>query len=185
MYSKSRLDLSGWRGRQPPCGTARRTSCGADLRTHLFSKSPRLWSETKLETFFVGTYAPPFRPLSPEEDADVKQQINASHADFVWVGLGGPKQEFWILAHQKELNVPFLLGVGAAFDFHSGRRPWAPPFIRKIGMEWLWRACSGGKKTFFRNLRCVSTVAFHLARVWIRQKIQIGKNKTSALSQKQ
>lgn len=133
----------------------------------------------------VGTYAPPFRPLSPEEDADVKQQINASHADFVWVGLGGPKQEFWILAHQKELNVPFLLGVGAAFDFHSGRRPWAPPFIRKIGMEWLWRACSGGKKTFFRNLRCVSTVAFHLARVWIRQKIQIGKNKTSALSQKQ
>ena len=131
----------------------------------------------------VGSYAPPFRPLSPEEDADVKLQINASHADFLWVGLSGPKQELWIHAHQKELAVPFLLGVGAAFDFHSGRRSWAPSFIREIGMEWLWRACSGGRKTFIRNLRCVSTVAFHLAQEWIRLKIQTGKNSVSSLSQ--
>ena len=110
----------------------------------------------------VGSYAPPFRPLSPEEDADVKLQINASHADFLWVGLSGPKQELWIHAHQKELAVPF---------------------IREIGMEWLWRACSGGRKTFIRNLRCVSTVAFHLAQEWIRLKIQTGKNSVSSLSQ--
>ena len=118
----------------------------------------------------VGSYAPPFRPLSPEEDANVKQRINSSHADFLWIGLGGPKQEFWIQSHQKELNIPFLLGIGAAFDFHSGRRPWAPPFIRKIGMEWLWRAVSGGKKTFYRNICCVTCVAFHLIHEWIQVK---------------
>jgi len=114
------------------------------------------------EIQIAGTYAPPFRPLTPEEDAEIVGRINGSGADFLWVGLGGPKQEFWILAHREKLSVPVMLGVGAAFDFHSGSRPWAPPFIRKLGLEWLWRMVSGGRRTFFRNLRCVSVVAVHL-----------------------
>jgi N-acetylglucosaminyldiphosphoundecaprenol N-acetyl-beta-D-mannosaminyltransferase len=73
------------------------------------------------------TYSPPFRPLTPAEDAQVVARINASRADLVWVGLSTPKQERWIAAHVKRLETPVLLGVGAAFDFHSGLMPQAPP----------------------------------------------------------
>ncbi len=103
----------------------------------------------------AGTYVPPFRPLNASEEQEVKELIENSNADFLWVGLGGPKQEFWILEHQDKINVPIMLGVGAAFDFHSGVRPWAPAWIRKVGFEWLWRMLSGGRKTFIRNIRCV------------------------------
>ncbi len=103
----------------------------------------------------AGTYAPPFRPLNVSEELEVKELIENSNTDFLWVGLGGPKQEFWIRDHRHKIKVPVMLGVGAAFDFHSGVRPWAPVWIRKIGMEWLWRMFSGGRKTFCRNIRCV------------------------------
>ncbi len=116
----------------------------------------------------AGGYAPPFRPLTPEEDAAVIKQINDSGADFVWVGLGGPKQEFWIQAHRSALKVPVMLGVGAAFDFHSGKRSWAPEIIRRLGLEWFWRMCSGGRRTLFRNLRCVSIVSLFLLKERIR-----------------
>lgn len=86
-----------------------------------------------------GIYEPPFRELTPEEDAAVVDQINASGADFVWVGLGLLKQEAWIAAHLGRLDVPWMVGVGAAFDYHSGAVPWAPAFIRMLGLEWLFR----------------------------------------------
>lgn len=127
----------------------------------------------KLKTQFpdlqiAGTYTPPFRPLTPEEDQAVCEQINSSGADFVWVGLGGPKQERWIIAHHDKISVPVMLGVGAAFDFHSGTRPWAPTIIRKLGLEWLFRACSGGRRTFFRNVRCVRIVFLYLLKEQFR-----------------
>jgi len=87
----------------------------------------------------VGTYCPPFRELTIEEDAEVVRIINESRPDFVWVGLGLIKQEKWIAQHLGRLNVPWLIGVGAAFDYHSGEVPWAPSFIRSIGCEWLFR----------------------------------------------
>ena len=117
----------------------------------------------------VGSYAPPFRPLTDEEETQVAETIDACRPDFLWVGLGGPKQEYWIRAHREKLNAAIMLGVGAAFDFHSGARPWAPPVVRKLGLEWLWRALSGGRKTFFRNLRCVSAVAWYLFTVRVKR----------------
>ncbi len=87
----------------------------------------------------VGTYAPPFRPLTAEEDRDVVAMINRSKPDFVWVGLGLPKQEQWIAEHLDRVDAPWMVGVGAAFDFHSGTVPWAPPLMRAAGLEWVFR----------------------------------------------
>ena len=87
----------------------------------------------------VGTYCPPFRPLTPEEDAAVVQRINEARPDFVWVGLGLLKQEAWIAAHLGRIDAPWMVGVGAAFDYHSGAVPWAPALVRALGLEWLFR----------------------------------------------
>jgi len=87
----------------------------------------------------VGTYCPPFRPLSYEEDEVVVDIINESRPDIVWVGLGLVKQEQWITAHLARVNAPWMVGVGAAFDYHSGAVPWAPWLLRVLGLEWLFR----------------------------------------------
>lgn len=110
----------------------------------------------------VGTYSPPFRPLTPEELQNVKARIEATRPDLLWVSLGSPKQELWIANEGATINVPVKLAVGAAFDFHSGHRPWAPAWVRRIGMEWLFRMVTGGRKTLRRNLRCVSSMAIIL-----------------------
>ncbi len=86
-----------------------------------------------------GTYCPPFGKLSPEEDARIIEIINSARPDIVWVGLGMLTKERWIAEHLSRLQVPWLIGVGAAFDYHSGAIPWAPAPIRAIGMEWLFR----------------------------------------------
>jgi N-acetylglucosaminyldiphosphoundecaprenol N-acetyl-beta-D-mannosaminyltransferase len=87
----------------------------------------------------TGTYSPPFRPLSAEEDAAIVERINAAAPDLVWVGLSTPKQERWMAAHVGRLTAPALLGVGAAFDMHSGRLRQAPPWMQRRGLEWLYR----------------------------------------------
>ena len=119
----------------------------------------------------AGTYCPPFRPLTEEEERQIKQKIETSRADLLWVGLGGPKQEFWMYAHLGKIDVPVMLGVGAAFDFHSGNRPWAPDWIRSIGLEWFWRMVFGGRRTLVRNLKCVSHISLVLAEDIFKYKI--------------
>ena len=99
---------------------------------------------SKLKDYFpalkiVGAHSPPFRPLTKEEDAEEVRIINASGADIVWVGLGLPKQEYWMFEHQDRLDAPVLVGVGAAFKFVSGQVRRAPPWIGNHGLEWLWR----------------------------------------------
>ena len=66
-------------------------------------------------------------------------QIDASGADVVWVGIGVPKQEKWMAAMRSRLSAPVLVGVGAAFDFHAGTVPQAPPRLQKMGLEWAYR----------------------------------------------
>lgn len=87
----------------------------------------------------VGTYAPPFRPLTSQEDDEVVEVINAARPDLVWVGLSTPKQERWMAAHRARLTAPALLGVGAAFDIHAGQLRQAPPWMQRRGLEWLYR----------------------------------------------
>jgi len=87
----------------------------------------------------VNWYSPPFRPLSTEEDDQLVALINHYQPDFLWVGLGAPKQEKWISEHLQKVKVPVQIGVGAAFDFHSGHIKRAPLYLQKYGLEWAYR----------------------------------------------
>lgn len=86
-----------------------------------------------------GTYCPPFRKLSPQEEADVVAAINATKPDIVWVSLGLPQKELWIQRHLGLIDAAFMCGTGGAFDFHAGVIPWAPASVRFLGLEWLYR----------------------------------------------
>lgn len=104
---------------------------------------PELLSENLTKKFpgmiTTGTYSPPFRLLSEKEDAAVIQMINDSQPDLLWVGLGLLKQEQWIAEHLSKIHVPWMVGVGAAFDFYAGTIKRAPAFYQKTGFEWLYR----------------------------------------------
>jgi len=100
----------------------------------------------------VGTYCPPFRPLTSEEDKEVVSIINAARPDVVWVGLSTPKQERWMYEHRGLLNVPVLLGVGAAFDLNTGKLRQAPRWMRENGLEWLFRLLAEPRRLWRRYL---------------------------------
>jgi N-acetylglucosaminyldiphosphoundecaprenol N-acetyl-beta-D-mannosaminyltransferase len=103
-------------------------------------------------SLIVGGYeSPPFRPLTPQEDADAVARINASGAGLVFVGLGCPKQELWMQAHRGRINA-VMLGVGAAFDFHAGTVSRAPAWMRHNGLEWLHRLASEPRRLWRRYL---------------------------------
>lgn len=98
----------------------------------------------------AGTYTPPFRPLTPDEDRALIEQIHASGADIVWVGISTPKQERWMAGHLGRINAPVLIGVGAAFDFLSGRKPQAPRWMQRSGLEWLFRLATEPRRLWPR-----------------------------------
>jgi N-acetylglucosaminyldiphosphoundecaprenol N-acetyl-beta-D-mannosaminyltransferase len=100
----------------------------------------------------AGTYSPPFRPLTPEEDSSIVEMINRAGADVLWVGLGCPKQECWMYKHREQLRVPVLVGVGQAFDLHAGRLKQAPPWMREHGLEWLFRLLAEPRRLWRRYL---------------------------------
>jgi N-acetylglucosaminyldiphosphoundecaprenol N-acetyl-beta-D-mannosaminyltransferase len=106
----------------------------------------------------VGTHSPPFRPLTPAEDAALVERIDDSGADVVWVGLGTPKQERWMSEHIGRLAAPVLIGVGAAFDFHAVLKPQAPKWMRQSGLEWLFRLGSEPRRLWRRY--CVNNPLF-------------------------
>ena len=101
----------------------------------------------------AGTLSPPFRPLTPEEDAAVVERINAAAPDLVWVGLSTPKQERWMATHLDRLRVPVMVGVGAAFDMHAGLLPQAPGWMQASGLEWLYRLYREPRRLWRRYLR--------------------------------
>ena len=90
------------------------------------------------ELKIVGMQSPPFRALTQEEDTEDVERINASGADFIWVGLGAPKQEQWMYNHRGQV-CGLMLGVGAGFDFHAGTVKRAPKWMQECCLEWLYR----------------------------------------------
>jgi N-acetylglucosaminyldiphosphoundecaprenol N-acetyl-beta-D-mannosaminyltransferase len=100
----------------------------------------------------AGTFCPPFRPMTPEEDAELIQLIDAAQPDIVWVGLSTPKQERWMAKHIKRLKAPVLVGVGAAFDFHAGLKRQAPKWMQRNGLEWFFRLVTEPKRLWKRYL---------------------------------
>jgi N-acetylglucosaminyldiphosphoundecaprenol N-acetyl-beta-D-mannosaminyltransferase len=101
----------------------------------------------------VGGYSPPHRPLTPEEQEGVAEEINNSRADVVWVGIGVPKQEKWMAQMRPRLGAPLLIGVGAAFDFHAGLVPQAPNWLQEAGLEWAYRLAHEPRRLWRRYLR--------------------------------
>lgn len=99
----------------------------------------------------AGAISPPFRPLTPEEDAAYVKQIRESGAGLVFIGLGCPRQEIWAFEHSHQLDC-VLICVGAAFDFHSGNIAEAPQWMQRAGLEWLFRLCQEPSRLWKRYL---------------------------------
>lgn len=98
----------------------------------------------------VGMYSPPFRPLTDEEDKQVCDEINSLKPDFLWVGIGAPKQELWMQAHQEKIKETVMFGVGAGFDFFAGTLDKAPAWVEKASLEWLFRLIKEPKRLWRR-----------------------------------
>jgi N-acetylglucosaminyldiphosphoundecaprenol N-acetyl-beta-D-mannosaminyltransferase len=110
----------------------------------------------------AGVHAPPFRSLTEAEDAEDVSRLNASRADVVFVGLGCPKQERWMADHRPRLTAAALLGVGAAFDFHTGRVRQAPRWMMGAGLEWLFRLIQEPRRLWRRYLVYNPRFVFHV-----------------------
>jgi N-acetylglucosaminyldiphosphoundecaprenol N-acetyl-beta-D-mannosaminyltransferase len=119
----------------------------------------------------VGGYSPPFRDLTPEEERSVVEEINHSHADVVWVGIGVPKQEKWMARMRHRLATPVFVGVGAAFDFHAGLIPQAPGWMQHAGLEWLFRLAQEPRRLWRRYLRYNPRFVAGFARQWTRERL--------------
>ena len=97
----------------------------------------------------AGMYSPPFRPMTEDEDKEIVERINETKPDFVWVGLGAPKQEKWMAAHQG-LVEGLMIGVGAGFDYHAGNIDRAPEWMQKSNLEWVYRLIQDPRRLFGR-----------------------------------
>lgn len=106
--------------------------------------------------------SPPFRPLTPEEDRQFTTQLKAARPNIIWVGIGCPKQENWMLDHSHRIP-GVMIGVGAAFDFHAGAVEQAPAAIQKLGLEWAFRLSREPKRLFKRYLQTNPVFLFKAA----------------------
>jgi N-acetylglucosaminyldiphosphoundecaprenol N-acetyl-beta-D-mannosaminyltransferase len=100
----------------------------------------------------VGTYTPPFRPLTNDEKVSLKTRIREVHPDVMWVGLSTPKQERFMAEYLGQLEVKLMIGVGAAFDIHTGQVKDAPSLMKSVGLQWLHRLWQEPKRLWRRYL---------------------------------
>lgn len=114
------------------------------LRVKLKEKYPNIG--------IAGMYSPPFRKLTKEEDIEIVNNINKTNPDFLWIGLGAPKQEIWMSEHKNNVN-GLMIGVGAGFDYHAGNLSRAPKWMQSMSLEWLYRLLQDPKRLFTRYLK--------------------------------
>ncbi len=100
----------------------------------------------------VGTFTPPFRPLNHAEFTQLQSEIARTKPDVIWIGLSTPKQEQFMAESWAKLDASVLIGVGAAFDFHSGNMPQAPRWMQRSGLEWLFRFAHEPRRLWRRYL---------------------------------
>jgi N-acetylglucosaminyldiphosphoundecaprenol N-acetyl-beta-D-mannosaminyltransferase len=110
----------------------------------------------------IGTYAPPFRPLTREEFVLLQDDVARARPDVMWIGLGTPKQERFMAGAWGELDAGVMIGVGAAFDFHAGRVRQAPRWIQRSGFEWFFRLCTEPGRLGRRYLTTTPLFALHV-----------------------
>jgi N-acetylglucosaminyldiphosphoundecaprenol N-acetyl-beta-D-mannosaminyltransferase len=137
----------------------------AKLRVALAKLFPRLR--------IGGTYSPPFRSLSLEEDEQIVEMINESGANVVFVGLGCPKQEKWMAEHRGRINA-VMIGVGAAFDYHAGVIKRAPIWWQRNGLEWLYRLGSEPRRLFKRYMVTNTLFVVGFLRQFVIAKLPLG-----------
>jgi N-acetylglucosaminyldiphosphoundecaprenol N-acetyl-beta-D-mannosaminyltransferase len=135
-------------------------SLARGYRHFLYGGQPGVAEQLKatLETRFpglriVGTFTPPFRPLDAREESDLIARVHACQPHVLWVGLSTPKQEHFMARYIDRLQVPLAIGVGAAFDYHTGRIRDCSPWIKRSGLQWLHRLLQDPRRLTRRYLR--------------------------------
>ena len=131
-----------------------RPGVAAELREKLCGRFPGLE--------IAGQFTPPFRPLDDGEFRALHADVAQARPDVVWVGLSSPKQEYFMARHWRQLDAGVLIGVGAAFDFHSGRVRQAPRWIQGSGFEWLFRMAMEPRRLGPRYLKTNPAFMLHL-----------------------
>lgn len=158
----------------------RSVSCG--YRHFLYGGQPGVAEHLKnvLQDRFpglqvVGTWTPPFRALNSQEERDLVAQVHACSPDVLWVGISTPRQEQFMAQYVERLRVPLVIGVGAAFDYHTGRIHDSPRWVKRAGLQWLHRLMQDPRRLWRRYLR--NNPAF----VWkvIRQLLRKFSSRTS------
>lgn len=122
----------------------------------------------------AGWQSPPYRPLEPDEVDELYARVRELRPHFFWVSLGTPRQEAFMLEHAGKLSAGVLLGVGAAFDFLTGRVRQAPRWIQRSGLEWLWRLSREPRRLGPRYLRTAPWFAWNVARQVVRGRRAAG-----------
>jgi N-acetylglucosaminyldiphosphoundecaprenol N-acetyl-beta-D-mannosaminyltransferase len=118
-----------------------------------------------------GALSPPYGSWSDPENRAMLDQINRARPDVLWVGMTAPKQEKWVEANREHLHVPVIASIGAVFDFYAGIYRRAPPWMRRIGCEWLYRLLAEPRRMWRRNV--VSAPKFVLM-VLLHHVLRIG-----------
>jgi len=110
----------------------------------------------------AGTYTPPFRELTADEEAAMINTINEANPDVLWVALGSPRQDYWMARYRSRLNARVVIAVGAAFDFHTGRIRQAPRWMQKLALEWLFRLIVEPRRLWRRYIIYNPLFIFHV-----------------------
>jgi len=111
----------------------------------------------------AGTYTPPFRDLTDDEEQSLAAQIQQIKPDFLWVGISTPKQERFMIRFLPLLESTMMFGVGAAFDFHTGRIKDSPQWVKRAGLQWLHRLIQDPRHLLWRYARNNSAFLWHIA----------------------
>ncbi|MDR0902719.1 MAG: WecB/TagA/CpsF family glycosyltransferase [Opitutaceae bacterium] len=125
------------------------------LKQKLLEKFPR--------ARITGTWCPPFREPTGDDEKQLAAAVSAARPDIMWVGLGAPKQELFMARHLGALDTTLMIGVGAAFDFHAGKLRQAPRWMRRCGLEWFFRLCAEPRRLWRRYLVCNPLFIFRTA----------------------
>jgi len=123
--------------------------------------------EIQTDIEIVGAISPPFRQWTDSDEAQFAQAINDEAADFIWVALAGGRMEQWIAGNQARYNRGVFLAVGDAFTLLSGRRPFAPKWMQRLGLTWLFRLLAEPRRLGPRYLRYNSLFVYYLLRDWL------------------
>ena len=116
----------------------------------------------------VGTYTPPFRALDASEERELVARISSARPDIIWVGLSTPKQERFMAGYHRRLDAALMIGVGAAFDMHTGRTRQAPRWMQRTGLEWFFRLATEPRRLWRRYLRNNPIFVVRIVQQWLQ-----------------